>query len=400
MNSNYDIIVIGNGMVGASISCALSAMPLRIAIVDQHLRRITSAAPVLSDGRKIALSFGSCKILEQLRIWQHCAKSVSAIQQVQISRKNTFGVVRIDAEAMHVASMGYVIAAEKLQQALDITLQKYKTIDWFEQAILTAIDLGKHNTIHIKQNERQQTLSAKLIIAADGVLSPSRRLLNIPIVEKDYQQTALVASIQVTQATTPIAYQRLLGDAVLAMLPMQGQRYGVVYTAPTTKTKALLALDDAALLNELQQQFGYRLGRLKQLGKRFTYPLKMIIAERQTKPGFVLLGNAAHTISPIAAQGFNLALQDIYCLYRLLQTHSNDYDLALNLYRQQRQQEQQRIIDFTDRLTRYYSIDHGLLAAAALIGTDLLPNIKRHFAQLGMGLTPQVQTLLRTSYVT
>ena len=375
MNYSYDIIVIGNGMVGASISNALSTLPLRIAMIDRNPCKIKIGATELSDGRKIALSFASYKILKKLGIWEHCQHHVTKIQQIQISQKNTFGAVRLKAKEMSVEPLGYVIAAEKLRQALDANLA-HQNIDWFHQVTLLAINPGKHNTICIKQNKQQKTLSAKLIIAADGALSPSRRLLNISTMEKDYQQTALVSSVYVTQATKHIAYQRFLGNAILAMLPMEQQRYGVIYTAPTKHAKALYALDDAALLNELQQQFGYRLGQLQQLGKRFTYPLKMIIAERQIGPGFILLGNAAHSISPLAAQGFNLALQDIYCLYRLLQTHKNNYDLILNLYQQQRQHEQRRIINFTDRLTRFHTTKHDMLTAAALIGIDLLPNIK------------------------
>jgi 2-octaprenyl-6-methoxyphenol hydroxylase len=199
-----------------------------------------------------------------------------------------------------------------------------------------------------------------------------------------------------------MAYQRLVDDVVLAMLPMQTGVYGVVYTANQTTITHLMQLDDVALLTKLQQQFGYRLGRLTQLGQRFTYPLKMILAKQQTQAGFLLLGNAAHNITPIAAQGFNLALQDIYCLSQLVSQYPHNYARVLNEYQQQREPEQQRVIDFTDRLMRWSKTNttSALLKSTALMALDLAPTLKRHLIQLGMGLTPQIQLLMRACHET
>jgi len=396
---NYDVIIVGNGMAGASLACALAPLNLRIAIVDKNLQGKMTARAEKLDGRKIALSFGSYKILQRFNVWQHLKNSSTAIKQVHVSQKNKFGAARIRATDVWAETLGYVVAAEKLNQALYATLVDHQNVNWFCPATLEAINLEKQPYITIKQRDKSRKLTAKLIVASDGVLSASRHLLDMAVTEKDYRQTALVTSVQLNHQHDNIAYQRFVDDGVLAMLPMQQQTYGIVYTGTHDHIAKIMQLDDTALLNKLQQQFGYRLGRFEKLGERSTYPIKMIIATEQTQPGFLLLGNAAHNISPIAAQGFNLALQDIYCLYHLIQNHHDNYDLILSEYQQQRNSEQQRVINFTDHLMSWSktNINISMLKTAALMSIDLLPKIKQNVTQLGMGLTPQIQLLMRDS---
>jgi len=395
MKTDYDIIIIGNGMVGASLANALATLDLRIAIIDKTPLNQSKTPSGKLDGRKIALSLGSYKILQQIGIWPYLTTAATMIKQVHVSQKNKFGAVLINAADMNAATLGYVVAAEAFNQAFYSALKDNTKIEWLCPAILQNIELATPANVTISQHGQEKKLTAKLIVAADGALSYSRQLLNIAVKEKDYQQTALVSSVQLTQPHHHIAYQRLTNDAVIAMLPMQKKTYGVVYTAPKQYIEQLLIHDDDTLLKQLQQQFGYRLGRLEKLGPRFTYPIKLIIATEQVKPNFLLLGNAAHNLSPIAAQGFNLALQDIYCLSHLIQRYGDDYDFILSQYQQQRQQEQQDIIAFTDRLMTWSKANIPLLKTFALLLLDLNPNMKQSFARLGMGLTPQLQSLIR-----
>ena len=398
MKTNYDVIIIGNGMTGASLACALAPLNLKIAIVDRHPIKKTMQQPTLLDGRKIALSFASCKILQQIQVWPILESSTTAIRQVHISQKDRLGALRIDTNDIAAEALGYVVAAEAFNQALYTTLANKNNIEWLSPATLTSITLDTQPNITIIQNQQSKKITAKLIVAADGALSHSRQLLNIDVTKKDYQQTALVTSVQLNRPHHHIAYQRFTNNAVIAMLPMQKQAYGVVYTATDDKIKQLSSLNDAALIEQLQQQFGYRLGRLNKLGRRFTYPIKLIIAAEQVKSRFLLLGNAAHNISPIAAQGFNLTLQDIYCLLQLIKQHGLCYDNVLDQYQQQRFQEQQRIIKFTDQLMSYSKKNIILPKTVMLSLIDLIPSLKKKLAYLGMGLTPQIQLLMRNAY--
>lgn len=397
MKSDYDIIIIGNGIVGASVACALAALNLSIAIIDQKsMGKTAISADNEADGRKIALSFGSYKILQHLQIWPRLSKHTTPIKQVHISKKGSFASTRLHAKDINAEFLGYVVPAEILLQTLNNATISYSNIIHFCPATLLDIN-ATVPSVKIKFNKKIKTITAKLIIAADGALSYSRNLLKLPVTEKDYQQTALVTSVKIKNDCTNIAYQRLIGDAVMALLPMQKQTYCIVYTGSNNTVNNLMALDEKSLCDFLQQKFGYRLGRFNHLGPRFTYPLKLIIATKQIFEHVLLIGNAAHNISPVAAQGFNLALQDIYCLQQLCKKFPQDYLHVLEDYQRQRLPEQQRIIKFTDHLMTWSKNKSlAVLQSLGLFLFDLSPTLKQQLITLNMGLTPPVQLLTRS----
>ncbi len=399
MKTDYDIIIIGSGIVGASAACALADLTLSIAVIDQGpIKKVDVDVNQEIDGRKIVLSYGSHKIFQYLKILPVLANYITPIKQVHVSKKGGFAATRLYATDINAENLGYVVPAEILLQALINKSTTYTNIIHF--ASTTVLDINAAiPSIAVQLNKKTVNLKAKLIIAADGALSYSRKLLDIPTIEKDYQQTALATSVKVEGDVANIAYQRLVNDAVMAMLPMQQQTYGIVYTSDSTNINKLMTLDKVSLCNVFQQQFGYRLGCFSDLGPCFTYPLKLIIAEKQIHEKILLLGNAAHNISPIAAQGFNLALQDIYCLQQLLLQFPNHYARVLETYEQQRLPEQQRIIKFTDRLMAWSKHKYwSSLQSLGLLLLDLNPKLKKQLITLNMGLTPQVQQLMRNTH--
>lgn len=387
---HYDIIIIGNGMVGASLAAALAPHDWQIAIIDKNAPITTQQTSPDLDGRKIALSLGSQKILQHFSVWQHLQSDATAIQHVHVSAQGQFGATRINGADINEDVLGYVVPAVKLNLALQQTLQTFTNIDFIAPATLEAIQLHDR-TVTVNGD----TISAKLIVGADGVMSLSRTLLNIETEMTDYQQTALVSSIQLKHPHNNMAYQRFSDMGILAFLPMQNNTCGFVCTADAKDIENYMQQDDASLLAMIEKNFGYRLGKLQQLGQRYTYPLKKIIAITPVKEHFLLLGNSAHNISPVAAQGFNLALQDVYCLQQLLIQHPDDIAVALEQYQQQREPEQQRIIQLTDRLMSLK--DHSIFSTVFLgltLSTIDISN-KKAFTEQAAGISTQIKHMTR-----
>lgn len=396
MQQQFDVIIIGNGLVGASLAAALAPQGKTIAIIDKNPILSLESTETDLDGRKIALSYGSYQLLTHYQIWSRLKPHATDIEQIQVSAQGQFGRCQITAEDIQQSALGYVVPATKLQQALQQTLTEHSNITLYCSSTLQAINLEK-NSVTFKQHDNQQTLSAKLIIAADGTMSYSRQLLNIAVDINDYQQTAFVSSVQLQQTHKHTAYQRFSAMGTLAMLPMQHQTCGFVCTADTPQIEQLMQLSDQQLLADIQQHFGYRLGKLIALGQRYRYPLTKIIAKQQRKNNFLLLGNAAHNISPIAAQGFNLALQDIQCLAQLLQDDANNIDAVLTTYLKTRLPEQQKIIQFTDRLMQHTDNTRRQLPLTGMVlGLfDIMPSFKQQLAKQAAGISPLLKQLQR-----
>jgi 2-octaprenyl-6-methoxyphenol hydroxylase len=225
--------------------------------------------------------------------------------------------------------------------------------------------------------------------------------------ERDYGQTAIVANVTPAQPHQHVAYERFTPQGPIALLPLGDQngeaRCALVWTHPPTEAERLLALDEASFLAELQAGFGQRLGRFRKVGRRHSYALQLIRAEEQIRPRLVLIGNAAHTLHPIAGQGLNLSLRDVATLAQCLtDAHRDGRDIGsqavLEGYRQWRRRDHQQVIGFTNFLVQGFSNAFGPLAVArnlGLLATDLLPPVKHGLARAAMGLAGKLPRLAR-----
>ncbi|OHC11114.1 MAG: 2-octaprenyl-6-methoxyphenyl hydroxylase, partial [Pseudomonadales bacterium GWC1_66_9] len=239
-------------------------------------------------------------------------------------------------------------------------------------------------------------LDCALAVLADGGRSDLREQLGIHVRQQPYGQTALIANLTPSEPHRGQAFERFTQDGPMALLPLADNRCALVWTRPTGDAGRLLALDERQFLAELQQQFGYRLGAFRQLGARHLYALALVEAEEQVRPHLALLGNAAHSLHPIAGQGYNLSLRDTLCLAEgLLDSPAEPGDFATLLRYQARQRlDQQLTVGFSDRLTRLFGMATPLLAGGrsfGLLGLDLLPPAKRWFARQAMGLGTRAQ---------
>jgi 2-octaprenyl-6-methoxyphenol hydroxylase len=247
------------------------------------------------------------------------------------------------------------------------------------------------------------TLTGRLVVAADGADSPVREQFGIESSVSDYQQTAIVTNITPQLAHNHVAYERFTESGPLALLPMTEQRCAVVWTIASSQVESIMALDDAGFVAALQARFGYRLGRLERVGRRQAWPLRLVQAKETVRERLALVGNAVHTLHPVAGQGFNLGARDIAVLAEVLvdalQAGEDPGSLAvLNRYGEWRHRDHQNVMVFTDGLARLFTLPLpalGLARSAGMLAFDLFPPAKRMLTRMTMGRSGRTPKLAR-----
>ena len=388
--SRVDIAIIGGGLVGASLAVALQAEAKRRGWTICLIEPFTpgSGYQPSYDARSTALSFGSQQIYQRLGLWSQISQRAEPIKQIHVSDRGRFAAARLSGEEEGVPALGYVVEnawlGECLWQALDP-----QVVSWRSPAQVTRMQVladGYRLTL-----DDGSELECNLAILAEGGRSGLREQLGIAVSTTPYGQSALIANVSPQEPHNGLAFERFTEEGPMALLPLADNRCALVWTRATQEAERLSALDDTAFLAELQQAFGYRLGSLRQVGTRYLYPLALTAAKEQVRKHLVVLGNAAHSLHPIAGQGYNLSLRDTLVLAEtLLASTAPLGDLAtLQRYLSRQQTDQQLTVGFSDQVTRLFSTGQPLLAAGrnlGLLGLDLLPPAKRWFARQAMGL--------------
>ena len=403
MNPDYDILIIGGGMVGASLAIALKTLPLRVGLIEAV--EFESNTQPSYDDRTVALAYGSKRIFETLGVWARLeARGATAIHRIHISDRGHFGFARLAAADAGVEALGWVVENRALGQALKGALADCGDLDFICPAVMERVEFAsEHATVTVRRGARTDTLTARLVVAADGGRSGLRDQAGIAVKRSDYGQTALVTNVTTEQPHANVAYERFTASGPLAFLPMSEGRCAVVWSLPPDEVEPLLALDDAQFLAALQDRFGTRLGRLRRVGRRAAYPLAYTEVSEQVRPRLVLIGNAAHTVHPVAGQGFNLGLRDVAVLAEELSATQRAGDdpgalVVLQRYAERRRRDVATISTFTNSLVRIFSNDFGPLAhtrSLGLVAVDLIPPAKRALLRLSMGLAGRLPRLAR-----
>ena len=388
--SRFNIAIVGGGLVGASLALSLQAgakaRGWKIVLIEPFAPGDTWQPSY--DARSSALSFGARRIYERLGLWQQISHRAEPIMQIQVSDRGRFGATRLSALEEGVPALGYVVENAWLGQCLWAGLDS-EVISWrvpAEVRSMQALPDGHRLTLN-----DDTELECDLAILADGGRSSLRDQLGIAVRQRPYDQSALIANITPSEAHCGQAFERFTDEGPMALLPLPENRCALVWTRTGNDTQRLAGLDDRSFLSELQNVFGYRLGTLRQVGARHVYPLALIEAEEQVRSHLVILGNAAHSLHPIAGQGFNLSLRDADALAdTLLESDAPLGDLAtLQAYRDRQRLDQQLTVGFSDKVTRLFGSKQSVIATGrnlGLLGLDLLPPAKRWFARQAMGL--------------
>lgn len=388
--SRVQLAIIGGGLVGASLVLALQEgarqRGWRIVLIEPFAPG-NSYQPSY-DARSSALSYGTRQIYERLGLWPALSARAEPIRQIHVSDRGRFGATRLSAESEGVPALGYVVENAWLGQCLWQALDA-EVVEWRCPAEVTALQaLG--DGYRLTLNDGSQ-LDCDLAVLADGGRSGLREQLGITVKTTPYGQNALIANISTAEAHQGQAFERFTDEGPMALLPLSENRSALVWTRQGSDAQRLAALPDREFLAELQQVFGYRLGALTQVGARHLYPLSLVEASEQVRPHLVVLGNAAHSLHPIAGQGYNLSLRDTLALAEaLLDSPATPGDFSvLQDYLQRQRLDQQLTVGFSDQVTRLFSTAQPLLVAGrnlGLLGLDLLPPAKHWFARQAMGL--------------
>lgn len=402
--NNFDIVIVGGGLAGASLALALADSPYTVAMIEAVEAQATTQPSY--DDRTLAVAWTSCRILETLGIWDDLAASATAIKEIYVSELNRPGKVQLKSADMGFANFGSIIEARSIGTALLNRLQSVPNLSRFCPARLSSIEPGdKEVRMQCELGEEEITLTAKLVVAADGARSSIREMLAIPTEIHDYQQTAVIANVTPEKPHQHRAFERFTETGPVAILPHVGERCGMVWTVPRGDEKALLELSDEDLLNQLNQRVSAQthelLGDFVKIGRRTSYPLYLVQPKTNLAERVVLIGNAAHAIHPNSAQGFNLALRDAAALAEILFEQDNgDVGNAAHLraYDQWRKPDQKETIRYSDGLARLFA-NPGWLASLVRGGGiavhELFPPLKRKLALGAMGFRGRLPKLAR-----
>lgn len=402
MTTETEVLIIGGGLVGASLACALGRAGVRTRVVETSAFGAGQAAGY--DERSIALAQGSQRIFTGLGLWQALETDVCPIHTIHVSDRGHFGFTRLQREQEGVPALGYVATARALGRALADELGRLDSVEVLAPARVTAVAVdGDGVRAAVEHQGVSRTCTARLLVAADGARSTVREQLGIATTRRDYEQTAIIANVSTDLPHRNIAYERFTDSGPLALLPMQAGRSALVWTLHADQSEAVMALDDAAFLARLQERFGYRLGRFVRVGVRQAFPLQLLQADESVRPRLALIGNAMHTLHPIAGQGFNLGLRDVAALVEVvLDARRTGADIGelhvLRRYAAGRQADQKRVTLFTDGMVRLFGQSLppvAWLRDAGMLALDLCPPAKRWFGRMTMGRAGRMPRLAR-----
>lgn len=398
----YDVLIAGGGMVGACLACALSGQGLRIGVVEAVRREVRDEPGY--DDRAIALAYGTRRIFAGLGLWEAIEPDATPIHRIHVSDRGHFGAVRMDREDEGLPAIGYVVPARVIGQVLADAMAALDDVDSLcPVRIVGTTQAPGHVRVALEGPGGAETVAARLVVAADGADSLLRESAGIDSLQTDYGQTAIITNITPQQPHGNVAYERFTDTGPLALLPMSEGRCAVVWTVASADAGAVMALDDAAFLERLQERFGQRLGRLTRVGRRQAWPLRLLSARRSVAERLALVGNAIHTLHPIAGQGFNLGARDVAVLAEVIVDAVRNGDdpgaaAVLARYADWRRRDHASVTVFTDGLARLFTLPVpglGVARSAGMIALDLMPPAKRLLTRLTMGRSGRMPRLSR-----
>jgi 2-octaprenyl-6-methoxyphenol hydroxylase len=400
-----DVAVCGGGLVGATLALALAELALDVVLIEAHPFG-TFGQPSFDD-RTTALSNGSRRIFDALRVWPLLEREATAIRRIHVSDRGRFGFARLDAAEQGLSALGFVVVNRAIGAAL------WRRLEDSSVRILAPAKVRGMQLVDGRQRiecdlgaQGSASVAAKLAIAADGAQSALREAAGIGAQTWNYDQTALVTNVLTQRFHDHVAYERFTPSGPLALLPMSEGRVGLIWTFTPDVAQSVVQANDAEFLARLQDAFGFRLGRFMRVGARQLYPLALTRADEHVADRLAIVGNAAQTLHPIAGQGFNLGLRDAASVAEVLADgraqRPDAFDpgdgLWLERYREWRQADRTNIVRFTDGLVRLFAQPLGPIKALRDVGMlafDLMPAAKGALSQLSLGAAGRIPKLAR-----
>lgn len=408
-----DFLISGGGPVGLILAIGLARQGHQVIVAEsqkpawnqRHAEAADEAQTANAfDGRVLALSYGSVRLLQSLEIWPGLQKFATRISDVHVSQKGFLGVTTLSAQEAGVPALGFSVQGQDLGLVLWQEAEKYDNIRLLSPVSLTTFTQLEEssrmdNVLPIEavlksdaQEAGVQTVQCKCLIGADGTQSQVRQQMGLKLHTKDYHAFGILARIETRQHPNGLAFERFTRQGPVALLPMDGYFHKAVWVCPQEQKDTILALDDEAYMQAFSDRMGARLGGFVSVSKRLAYPLKETSLDEISRGSVVLMGNAAHTQHPVAAQGLNLGIADIDEFLTMLDELDINDRMALEAviasYAHSRQQHHAKVMGMTDGLINLFqnkSQTVGHLRGLGLMAMQALPPLKKRFARFAMG---------------
>lgn len=393
---DYDVVIVGAGMSGSLLALSLLTKKpsLKVLLLDENPKRINTdrASNPSFDARCIALNAGSVDVLHELGLWKDIQSKAQSIQQIQVSDRGYLGAPELTPQSsseINDEAFGYVVELQHVGQVLARALSDFQSLTTLYNVKLERIE--QQISSITCQLSNTQKITAKLCVGSDGGNSQVRKLANIQSSRSDYHRTAIICNIRSNQPHQSIAYERFTESGPIALLPLTDNRFSVVYCVENEDLDSIKNLSDSAFLSHLQSEFGFRAGVFEETGKRDVYPLMLLTSNHPISHRVVCIGNAAHSLHPVAGQGFNLGLRDLYVLAEVIS--QTDIDKVgsfpmLNHYWQCRKADHNKTILMTDSLVRIFSNQYHLFSIPRTFGLQamsLFPSLSQPIIEQAKG---------------
>lgn len=406
----HDVVIVGGGLVGASLAIALERVGVDVAMVEAAP---AGALPAVFDQRNLSFAEATVNALSALGVMQRLRLPPAPIRRIHASRNGDFGRVVLEAVDYGRDRFGQVVVASDFGQALESRLAELRGFTRYRPARFLGFDgpdvdgarldgtQGDARVLRVADADGERCIAARLVVAADGTRSGVRSALGIDVREHDYGQALFVARLRAARAPDGTAWERFGADGPTALLPRGDGHYGVVHGVASIEADAVAALDDAAWLARLQRAFGWRAGAFLSIGPRSAHPALRVVADRCVAARAVLVGNAAQTLHPVGAQGFNLGLRDALTLAELIGDGAGGdpgAEAPLQAYALRRAPDRARTLAFSDGLARITAGQDPLLRPLRSLGLAAVqrsPTLQARVVGGAMGYRGDVPRLCR-----
>ncbi len=368
MSERHDVVIVGGGLVGASLAIALDRAGRDVGLVEATP---AGTLPAVFDQRNLSFAAATVNALTALGVMPLLGSAVGPITRIHVSRAGDFGRVQMTAADYQRPWFGQVVVARDFGDALETRLQQLQHLTRYRPARFVRLGdtVEGWRSVLVADESGERTLQARLVVGADGTRSGVRDSLGIGVDTHDFGQSLFVSRVRAARAPDGTAYERFTDTGPTALLPRGDRHYGAVHGVAREQAEAVLALDDAAWLQRLQEAIGWRAGRLLESGPRSAYPLVQVLARALVGERSVLLGNAAQTIHPLGAQGFNLGLRDALTLAELIADGADPgSDALLQAYVARREEDRRQTIAFSGGLARLTSNPAPLMRPLRSLG--------------------------------
>ena len=366
-----DIIIVGAGLTGLAFCSLLKDTKIKLSLLDTQPKTLYKS---FENERHIVLSNSSKSILESIGLWKEINKYCSKVKNIHISKKNIFGSSVVKSADENLESLGYQVPVKILMNILYSNIENENNINIIHGAQVMSVDKGKEINVNYKLESIEKNLASRSLVFSSG--SKDKILNNIfsEIIQKDYKQNAIVCELLSNKYNSDTAYERFTNNGVLGVIPRKENIWTLIYSTNEKESEIIENLENNELKKYFQNLMGKKCGKISEINNVKIYPLKMRYYKNFTNKNICLLGDAAHTLHPIAAQSFNLSLRDCAYLTKMIKKNEkeeiNNFSRIFDCYHKERIGELERLVKFTDFLASF--IHGGGFLKNSLISASLL----------------------------